>query len=170
MPKTLHADTASSKVDWSVGAVSLLTEARDWPRGENPRRGAISSFGFSGTNAHVILEEAPPVEPVPVEVTASVPVIPLVLSGKTPEALEAQVARLESFMDSASTLDIAHSLVTTRSAFEYRTVLLGANRVTVTRVITDFRAAGLAESRGRNQLGVDPAKLRAHVGGGRREA
>ncbi|GAA4016809.1 hypothetical protein GCM10022247_44980 [Allokutzneria multivorans] len=128
MPKTLHADTASSNVDWTVGAVSLLTEARDWPRGENPRRGAISSFGFSGTNAHVILEEAPPVEPAPVEVTASVPVVPLVVSGKTPDALEAQVSRVESV--EASTVDIAHSLVTTRSAFEYRSVLLGSNRVT----------------------------------------
>ncbi|MFB9909381.1 type I polyketide synthase [Allokutzneria oryzae] len=130
MPKTLHADTASSNVDWSVGAVSLLTEARDWPRGENPRRGAISSFGFSGTNAHVILEEAPPVEEEPVEVTASVPVIPLVLSGKTPEALRAQATRIASFVESSplSTVDIAHSLVTTRSAFEHRAVVYASAR------------------------------------------
>ncbi|MBT3081668.1 SDR family NAD(P)-dependent oxidoreductase [Streptomyces sp. CYG20] len=61
LPGTLHAREASSRVDWSAGAVRLLADARPWdaPDGDRPRRAGVSAFGMSGTNAHAILEEAP---------------------------------------------------------------------------------------------------------------
>ncbi|WP_367127947.1 SDR family NAD(P)-dependent oxidoreductase [Saccharothrix sp. HUAS TT1] len=93
MPRTLHAEEPSSHVDWTSGRVGLLTEARDWPRGERPRRAGVSSFGFGGTNAHVVIEEAEP-EPVATpDRDAGVPV-PFVLSGRSPEAVAEQARRL----------------------------------------------------------------------------
>ncbi|TCO44757.1 8,8a-deoxyoleandolide synthase/A-type KR domain-containing polyene macrolide polyketide synthase [Actinocrispum wychmicini] len=124
LPKTLHIDQPSSHVDWSTGAVSLLTDAVDWPRNGHPRRAGISSFGISGTNAHVIIEQGPEVVQ---EAVRSSRVVPWVVSGRTPEALRVQVERLGSV--DGDPMDIGFSLATTRAAFEHRAALVGETLV-----------------------------------------
>ncbi|WP_378789687.1 SDR family NAD(P)-dependent oxidoreductase [Nonomuraea fastidiosa] len=134
LPKTLHVDAPSSKVDWSSGAVELLTEARPWPRAEGRlRRAGVSSFGFSGTNAHVILEEASADEEVPAETEpgdAAGLAVPVVVSAKTEAALRAQAERLAGFVEShteAEVLEVAVGL-TRRAALEHRAVLPVSDR------------------------------------------
>ncbi|MGR3939631.1 KR domain-containing protein, partial [Streptomyces sp. BRA346] len=131
LPKTLHADTPSSHVDWSAGAVRLLTEPAQWPDSGRPRRVGISSFGASGTNAHVILEQAPPTEEPARRSPVEGETVPVLLSARTPDALRAQARRLLAHADARPGLefaDVAYSLATTRSLFEHRAVLLATDR------------------------------------------
>ncbi|MDG4859411.1 SDR family NAD(P)-dependent oxidoreductase [Streptomyces sp. T-3] len=134
LPKTLHVGEATPFVDWESGSVELLAEAREWPAGERPRRAAVSSFGISGTNAHVIVEEAPQAEE-PVEASAPTGasgVVPWLVSAKSAEALVAQAGRLAEYVDGLSgpavELDVAYSLATTRAALDHRAVVVGADR------------------------------------------
>ncbi|UOX89173.1 type I polyketide synthase [Amycolatopsis sp. FBCC-B4732] len=121
LPKTLHVDEPSPHIDWASGEVSLLTEAREWPAADRPRRAAVSSFGVSGTNAHVILEEAPEVA---VSSSRGGPgVVPWVLSGKTQSALRARAAQLSAVEGEPA--DVGFSLATTRTVLEHRAVVLG---------------------------------------------
>lgn len=133
MPKTLHVDVPTPHVDWSAGAVSLLTDQRPWPRVDRPRRAGVSSFGISGTNAHVILEQAPAQAPAPTpppeSVDSDLPSAPWVLSARSAEALAGQAQRLLAHVQADQQLDVADvgwSLVSTRSAFEHRAVVVGA--------------------------------------------
>ncbi len=136
LPKSLHIDSPSSKVDWEAGEIELLTEPVSWQPNGKPRRAAVSSFGISGTNAHVVLEEAPalsgkeqdgddvPARPLPAHV-------PLALSAKTEPALRDAAARLRTHLAESPELelgDLAYSLIATRSLFEHRAVALGVER------------------------------------------
>ncbi|WP_157871561.1 type I polyketide synthase, partial [Streptomyces aurantiacus] len=161
LPATLYADEPTPHVDWSPGTVRLLTEPVAWPRGERPRRAGVSAFGMSGTNAHVILEEAPGETPeetleeeTPEDKTpqpsleSSEPepvVVPWVLSARGEEALRAQAAQLADHMSTdhmssghvssdqrpASPVEVGWSLITTRSVFENRAVVVGKDRETL---------------------------------------
>ncbi|WP_420903334.1 SDR family NAD(P)-dependent oxidoreductase [Streptomyces boncukensis] len=136
LPSTLHVDEPSPQVDWSTGAVELLTEARSWPEVDRPRRAGVSSFGISGTNAHVILEQAPPQaepaaepEPLPNPAARQAPeTVPWPVSAKSEAALRAQIERLRSFVADRPELDavdVGWSLATTRAGLEHRAVLAG---------------------------------------------
>ncbi|MGD0068369.1 MAG: SDR family NAD(P)-dependent oxidoreductase, partial [Streptosporangiaceae bacterium] len=132
LPRTLHVDEPSPHVDWTEGAVELLTQAQAWPATGHPRRAAVSAFGLSGTNAHIVLEQGPsPTEP-PSPAEPAVPgSLPWLVSAATPQALRVQADRLRAFVASRpdlDPLDLAHSLATTRSALSYRAAIVGAGR------------------------------------------
>ncbi|MBL1111901.1 SDR family NAD(P)-dependent oxidoreductase [Streptomyces sp. 110] len=138
LPRTLHVEQASAAVNWSSGAVELLTEAREWPERGRPRRAGVSAFGVSGTNAHVILEQAPAEGKDDEEGVSALDgtalggaAVPWVLSGRSEAALRAQAERLLAHLHErpeASPADVGHSLATGRSAFEYRAAAVGADR------------------------------------------
>ncbi|MFD2421812.1 type I polyketide synthase [Amycolatopsis pigmentata] len=133
MPRTLHVDRPSTKIDWTTGDVRLLTESRAWP-GDRPRRAAVSSFGISGTNAHVIIEQAP-VAQVRADTAntrdrAGGP-LPWVVSGRNPGGLRVQAARLLTHLrenEAAGQADVGLSLITTRAMFDHRAVVVGEGR------------------------------------------
>ncbi|MEU9971314.1 type I polyketide synthase, partial [Streptomyces malaysiensis] len=138
LPRTLHVDEPTRNVDWSSGHVRLLTEAREWSVSDRPRRAGISSFGMSGTNTHVIIEQAPEAPPATEPETESEtkgptppPVVPWVVSGRSVAALRDQAARLASQVEERlgvlSISDVGFSLVVSRSGFEHRAVVLGGS-------------------------------------------
>ncbi|MER6416960.1 type I polyketide synthase, partial [Streptomyces humidus] len=161
LPRTLHADEPSRHIDWTAAGLRLLTREHAWPRdGDRPRRAAVSSFGISGTNAHMIVEEAPAPAPAPASLDGeglveqahpnAVPTVgpeqptgnrllPWTVSARSRAALHAQAARLLAHLDDRPHPDpvaIGRALVTTRSTFEHRAVLTG-------RTLDDLRS-GLA--------------------------
>jgi acyl transferase domain-containing protein len=126
VPRTLHVDEPTPRVDWTGGSIRLLTEPVPWPATNGPRRAAVSSFGISGTNAHVVLEQAGEREPEPRRATtAGVP--PWVLSARTATALRDQAARLLARVSTrqAHPADVAASLLHGRTVFGHRAVLTG---------------------------------------------
>jgi len=162
LPRTLHVDEPSPHVDWSAGQVSLLTEPRPWPQlgRDRPRRAAVSSFGISGTNAHVILEQVPDVlEQAPGEVAQALPaasdalsdgIIPWVLSAESANALRAQAESLHAFISAHPEQrgsDIGYSLGTTRSHLRYRAAVLATSQ-------HEFRTSLAALAAGESAPGI----------------
>ncbi|MGW6741580.1 acyltransferase domain-containing protein [Streptomyces sp. NPDC055025] len=128
LPRSLHLDAPTPHVDWSAGAVELLAESREWTANGHPRRAGLSSFGASGTNAHVIVEEGDP-EPTPVlEAGGGGRVVPWVVSARSAGALEEQVRRLRDIDAAGDVASVGWSLVSGRSVFGHRAVLLGSDR------------------------------------------
>ncbi|MEU1519967.1 type I polyketide synthase [Streptomyces sp. NPDC005811] len=155
LPPTLHVDEPTPHVDWSAGAVSLLTEAVEWPQADGrPRRAGVSSFGVSGTNAHVVLEEAPVLpeaesgragaDTSPVLVADGV--VPWMVSGRGGEGLAGQAGRLASVVGELRPVDVAWSLAATRTAFENRAVVLGGESAELASGLDVVAAGGVAGS------------------------
>ncbi len=135
LPATLHVDEPSPLVDWSSGGVRLLTEGVEWPEARRPRRVGVSSFGISGTNVHVVLEEAPVVEESPEGGVAGGwdvgAVVPLLVSGRSGGALRAQAERLAGFLRERPELDlvdVAFTLAFCRARFGERAAVVGGSR------------------------------------------
>ncbi|MHA4820434.1 acyltransferase domain-containing protein, partial [Streptomyces aculeolatus] len=128
LPATLHVDEPTPHVEWAAGGVSLLTGARPWPEVDRPRRAAVSSFGVSGTNAHVILEQAD--EAGPAETPETPGVVAWPLTGRTAAALRAHAERLHDYAAERPELrgdEVAAALVR-RTRFDRRAVVVGAGR------------------------------------------
>ncbi|MCI0385255.1 type I polyketide synthase, partial [Streptomyces sp. CNQ085] len=124
LPRTLHADEPTEAVEWTAGRVELLRKAADWPRTGRPRRAAVSAFGISGTNAHVVLEMAPELPQTAERTPLPVRAVPWPVSARSADALADQVSGMRAA--GHDPLDIGHSLTAGRSSFEHRTVLLGS--------------------------------------------
>ncbi|WP_245872155.1 type I polyketide synthase [Streptomyces alboverticillatus] len=156
LPKTLHVDEPSPHVDWSAGEVRLLTEPVEWPADADgrPRRAGISSFGFSGTNAHTIIEEAPEPEPADEEPSEATPLpTPVVLSATDAAALRDQAARLLTHVTDHprySVADLGLSSATSRAALDHRAAVVASDRAELLRGLEaltrgDGAAAGVIE-------------------------
>ncbi|MGW7657763.1 acyltransferase domain-containing protein, partial [Streptomyces tendae] len=167
LPETIHLNEPSREVDWTSGAVELLSEAREWPAEGRPRRAGVSSFGLTGTNAHVIIEQVPEVDAE--SGSGEVPsVVPLVLSAKSEVALVAQAGRLADLLEGGSApalVDVGYSLACARSVFEYRSVVVAGDRVgavealrgelaSVTRVRGAGKSAWVFSGQGAQRLGM----------------
>ncbi|MGW3078798.1 type I polyketide synthase, partial [Kitasatospora sp. NPDC001132] len=163
LPQTLHVDEPSPHIDWTQGAVELLTEARPWPETGRPRRAAVSSFGISGTNAHTIIEQAPaekrPATAVAGTDAAPAAVTPFVVTARGEDSLRRQAERLHALVtadDRLPVADVAHSLVTTRTVLEQRAVVLGEDRDAL---VAGLRALADGQS--------DPQVVQGLAGGGK---
>ncbi|WP_405753137.1 SDR family NAD(P)-dependent oxidoreductase [Streptomyces sp. NBC_00012] len=174
LPRTLHADEPTPRVDWSSGRIALLTRSVEWPATDRRRRVGVSSFGISGTNAHVVLEEPPgdgELSAPPCAVAdggagtgpgcATGPgrtTVALLVSARSVPGLRAQARRLHDHVAAtpdASLVDIGYSLATTRAALEHRAVVVARDRA---ELLGSLRA--VAEGDGRS--GVHTGTSRRH--------
>ncbi|KAK1182739.1 type I polyketide synthase [Streptomyces sp. NBS 14/10] len=182
VPRTLHVDEPTPHVDWTSGAVRLVTEPVPWPETGRPRRAGVSAFGISGTNAHVIVEQAPPDDAGPEKAeegamagqdmdSARQPAsaVPLILSAATPRALSDQAARVLALLEAgAEPADVGYSLATTRARLDHRAVVRGADRDELAALAAGAPGAavtGQADLRGRTAF-VFPGQGAQWVGMG----
>ncbi|OLF05412.1 hypothetical protein BLA60_36335 [Actinophytocola xinjiangensis] len=126
VPATLHVTTPTSEVDWTAGAVRVVTEATPWPSTNRPRRAGVSSFGISGCNAHVILESPEPEPATEPDTVVSAAIVPWPVSAAAAEALDAQVDQVVQAASRHRPQDVACSLAT-RANLTHRAVLVSTS-------------------------------------------
>jgi len=123
LPPSLHFEQPNPQIDFANSPFYVNATLVDWPTGEHPRRAGVSSFGVGGTNAHVVLEEAPPTA----APERSRPWQLLVLSAKTETALETATANLAEHLKrnpEVNLADVAYTLQVGRRAFNHRRMLV----------------------------------------------
>ncbi|MFI6909902.1 beta-ketoacyl synthase N-terminal-like domain-containing protein [Nonomuraea sp. NPDC050394] len=183
LPRTLHVDEPTSRVDWSAGPVRLLTRETAWPARDVPRRAAVSAFGISGTNAHVIIEEAPHPNPGPSPnpVLSPNPALaaeparardvraPWIFAARTEPALRARAAQLLDVLErGAAPADVAVSLATSRASLEYGAAIVATGRAHLAEALTAVTTGGETDGLHRRTTRKEPATtLRLTAGGGR---
>ncbi|MEU8028452.1 SDR family NAD(P)-dependent oxidoreductase [Streptomyces sp. NPDC049099] len=170
LPASLHADNPTERVDWAGAGMQVLSRAQAWPRGHRVRRAGVSAFGISGTNAHVILEEAPDV-PVASEAGPATAqpfrrqdgegsqLVLFPLSARTAPALHAQARRLLDAVTADPQLAlpaIAATLAHHRTHFEHRAVIAARHR---DELVSGLR--GLAAGEPATELVVGPHRVSA---------
>ncbi|MEU9470796.1 type I polyketide synthase [Streptomyces avermitilis] len=159
LPRTLHVDEPTPHVDWSAGAVRLLTENRAWPQADRPRRAGVSSFGVSGTNAHVVLEQAPTAaDDRPVDTTEVLDtgvVLPWMLSAKSDDALRAQARNLLTHLDEHADVPLVDTSwsLSRRAALGHRAVAVARDRDQLRRALGALADAGTAPGLVRGVVG-----------------
>lgn len=130
LPGNLYADRPSEDLDWVSGPLRLVAESRPWPRdARRPRVAGVSSFGISGTNAHVLLGEAPRPASRTEAVEPEGVAVPWVVSAKTPDALREQAARLHAHLTERPELpplDVGFTLACARTSYAERAVLVAS--------------------------------------------
>ena len=125
LPPSINYEQANPQIDFANSPFYVNTQSRDWPRADGPRRAGVSSFGIGGTNAHVVLEEAPATEEMPVSRALHL----LVLSARSPAALQLASTRLAKHLQTAATVplaDVAYTLQVGRAAHAYRRAVVCA--------------------------------------------
>ncbi|MFD0363641.1 type I polyketide synthase [Nocardia sp. GCM10030253] len=128
VPPTLHVDEPTPHVDWASGRLELVTESRPWPETGRPRRACVSSFGITGTNTHVVLEQAPSEDETLTTPGVAPPVLAWVISARSARSLTGQGERLAAFLHDnpeADPVDVGHSLVVSRARLPHRAVVVG---------------------------------------------
>jgi myxalamid-type polyketide synthase MxaB len=161
IPRSLHFEQPNPHVPWSTLPLKVVTEATPWPRGAAPRVGGVSSFGFSGTNAHVLVAEAPPAAPAAaVDAAVDRPLHVLALSARTETALAASAARWASRLKAQPDIrlaDAAYSANAGRAHQPERAAIVAATREDLVAQLEQIASTGRSRSRGRAP--VDPPKL-----------
>jgi acyl transferase domain-containing protein len=143
LPPSPHALPLSSLVNWSELPIRVLEQVEPWPRSERPRRAGVSAYGLSGTNSHVVLEEAPETAELAQAKPRRAELV--VVSAKSPEALRGMTERLHFHLEVRANVDladVAHSLATTRSLMEHRTAFV-VSTADGLREVLQQEAAGL---------------------------
>ncbi|MEU1755177.1 beta-ketoacyl synthase N-terminal-like domain-containing protein [Micromonospora matsumotoense] len=145
LPRTLHAAFPTTGVRWGDGPVRLLTAAQPWPRGPRPRRAAVSAFGISGTNAHVVVEE-PPAPTAGEPAVTPLPAVPCLLSAADPSALREQARGLATLVRADPTLTPAGlglALATGRAALRHRACVTATDRAGLLAGLTELADSGV---------------------------
>ncbi|MFJ8431292.1 SDR family NAD(P)-dependent oxidoreductase [Kitasatospora sp. NPDC094019] len=151
IPPSLHFTKPNPELDLESGPFFVNDRLRPWPRGERPRRAGVSSFGIGGTNAHLVLEEAPAPDPSPSAALVDEDTAPVLLplSGRTAEAVAEGARRLADHLEAHPGLrldDLAHTLVHRRRAFGRRTTAVARDRAGAVAALRAVTRAGTAEA------------------------